>query len=404
MQKRDVCRIEAARNRIQKEQHMRRSLGVVVLVAALVLSTMGGAFAQPAARGIEAGCPDSRVTSAGFTDTAGSAFATEINCVVWWQIASGRSPSTYGPDLSANRAQMATVFANLIRVTGGELPDNPPSAFADTAGSVHGPNIDALAAIGVVAGTSATTYRPSRPITREQMATFIFGTYEYLTGEELVGDQDYFGDDDGSIHENAINAIAQAGITGGDADGNYRPRGHVTRGAMAAFLARTLDLLVDAGFANPPVIPDAVLGYDIDRAASNSGFTSGSVGTCWRILSPGFLPRQETLDGTPYEQSLSCMISGESVAWNEYNLARQYGKFTATIGQGDNSTDTEGTVRFRVVGDGEVLFSQDLGFGTKEAIEVDVTGVLRLRIESVDISGAPFTSRWAVWGTPTVGG
>lgn len=383
---------------------MRRTIGVVVLVTAMMITTLGGAAASPTSRDIEAGCPETRVTSAGFTDTPGTTFETEIDCVVWWGIASGRSASSYGPELSTNRAQMASFLANLIREVGGDLPANPSSAFGDTSGSVHEDNINALAEIGVVAGTTATTYSPSRTVSREQMATFIFRTYEYLTGEELTADQDYFGDISGSVHENAINAIAQVGITGGDASGNFRPQGDVTRGAMAAFLARTLDLLVDTGFASPPPLPDAVLGYDLQRLNSNSGFTSSTGGHCFRILSPGFLPRQDSINGNLYEQSLSCRIVGENVAWNEYDLGRDYERFTATIGQGDNSLDTDGTVRFRVLGDGQELLTRDMTFGTDAVIDVAVTGVLRLRIEAVDISGAPRSSRWVVWGAPTVGG
>lgn len=380
---------------------MRRTIGVVVLVATLVLTTMGSAVAQSAPRDIEAGCPDSRVTSAGFTDTGGSAFTTEIDCVVWWQIASGRSASSYGPDLSTNRAQMATFFANLIRETGGELPEDPPNAFGDTAGSVHGDNIDALAAIGVVAGTSDTTYSPSRSVTREQMATFIFRTYEHLTGEELVGDQNFFGDDGGSVHENAINAIAQVGITGGDAAGNFRPQGDVTRGAMAAFLSRTLDLLVDTGFTSPPPLPPTLL-TESDIVARSGRYAA--------YCGSGMLEDNiESISGEVYENSLSCRDWEPRSGWAEFDLQRDYERFTATIGHADRSTATDRTVRFSVIGDGTELYTTTMGFGQATDIDVDVTNVLRLRLEVgvIDIDGGDSPgedSVWIVWGDPTVGG
>ena len=373
---------------------MRRTIGVVVLVAALALTTVGSASAQTEPRDIEAGCPDSRVTSAGFTDTAGSTFTTEIDCVVWWQIASGRSATSYGPDLSTNRAQMATFFANLIRETGGELPDNPPSAFRDTGGSVHGGNIDALAAIGVVAGTSATTYSPSRAVTREQMATFIFRTYEHLTGEELVGDQDYFGDDDGSVHEAAINAIAQVGITGGDASGNFRPQGDVTRGAMAAFLARTLDLLVDTGFAEPPPPPPLRL------TPSDIVAREGASRRCGDLRESA-----ERISGELQTNALECVMFNTTSGWAEFDLRRDFTRFRTTVGQGDSSTETERIVRFSVVGDGETLFTSAVAFGDVIDVDVDVTGVLRLRLEmSVAEAAAPSTSNVLVLGDPTVSG
>ena len=378
---------------------MKRTTGVVVLVTAMMITTLSGAAASPTARDIEAGCPESRVSSAGFADTPGTTFQTEIDCVVWWGIASGRSASSYGPQLSTNRAQMATFLANLIRETGGELPDNPPSAFGDTRGSVHEDNINALAAVGVVAGTTGTTYSPSRTVSREQMATFIFRTYEHLTGEELTADQDYFGDISGSVHEDSINAIAQVGITGGDDTGNFRPAGEVTRGAMAAFLARTLDLLVDTGFASPPPLPDAVLGVDMSRVSVSSRSGFGSM--CTR----GLNNNQESIDGSFYEFSRSCYIQNAYPSgWEEYDLGRDYSRFTATIGQADRSENTQRNIRFTVYGDGDELYTRNLGFGSSAEVDVDVTGVLRLRLEVANLSEGSPGQTWVAWGAPTVGG
>jgi hypothetical protein len=377
---------------------MPNALVIFVLVVALMLTAVGGAFAQPQPRDIEAGCPESRVTSAGFTDTAESVFATEIDCVVWWKIASGRSASSYGPELSTNRAQMATFFANLILESGGELPENPSSPFSDTERSVHSHSINALAAAGVVAGTSDTTYSPSRSVTRAQMATFISRTYEYLTGEELVGDRDYFDDDTGSVHENAINAIAQVGITGGDAGGNFRPQGTVTRGAMAAFLARTLDLLVDTGFAEPPPMPPALLtsGDIVSRSGTRLG------GECQR----GDLRHAvERISGNVYENSLSCIIWDGRSGWAEFDLGRDYDRFRTTVGLADRSPVTDRTVRFSVIGDGATLYTTTVDFGEAVDIDVNVTDVLRLRLDVGVIRNAgSSTGTYVVWGDPTIGG
>jgi hypothetical protein len=53
--------------------------------------------------------------------------------------------------------------------------------------------------------------------------------------------KDFFDDDEGNMHEGAINRIAAAGITTGCGGGNYCPRANVTRGQMAAFLHRALE-------------------------------------------------------------------------------------------------------------------------------------------------------------------
>ena len=84
------------------------------------------------------------------------------------------------------------------------------------------------------------------------MATFLTRAYEVRTGEELPVDGDYFGDDDGTTHEQRTNAAAAAGFTGGLGDGGFGPAVTVRRDGMATFLARVLDRLVAVGQAVPP--------------------------------------------------------------------------------------------------------------------------------------------------------
>lgn len=51
---------------------------------------------------------------------------------------------------------------------------------------------------------------------------------------------DWFWDDAGSIHEDAINRVADAAITLGCGGGQYCPGSATTREQMAAFLRRAL--------------------------------------------------------------------------------------------------------------------------------------------------------------------
>jgi hypothetical protein len=53
--------------------------------------------------------------------------------------------------------------------------------------------------------------------------------------------EDFFTDDDGSMHEKDINAVAAAGITAGCDATRFCPTGPVTRGQMVAFLHRAMD-------------------------------------------------------------------------------------------------------------------------------------------------------------------
>ncbi len=58
----------------------------------------------------------------------------------------------------------------------------------------------------------------------------------------LTTDSDYFDDDDGTTHEQAIDAIAKAGITMGTGGRNYSPAVNINRGQLARFLVNALDL------------------------------------------------------------------------------------------------------------------------------------------------------------------
>lgn len=112
-----------------------------------------------------------------------------------------------------------------------------PDLFVDDEGSFHEPDIQVLARALVTKGCAPTLFCPSAPVTRGQMAAFLVRALG-LPAEDV----DYFTDDQASIFAADINALAQWEITKGCAAGVFCPDGNVTRGEMAAFLVRALDL------------------------------------------------------------------------------------------------------------------------------------------------------------------
>jgi hypothetical protein len=167
-----------------------------------------------------------------------------IDCLVFWNVARGRSFREYAPAADVTRAQMATFIANAVVESGDVLPEPRRDYFPDDAGSPHESNINRLAAAGIVTGRPDGTYAPSSPVARGAMAKFLALAYEYTSQESLPRQRDYFADDAGTVFEEHINAAASVGIASGYADG-YRPNGLVRRDHMAAFLARWLDLVVE---------------------------------------------------------------------------------------------------------------------------------------------------------------
>jgi len=82
-------------------------------------------------------------------------------------------------------------------------------------------------------GCDVARYCPDRVVRRDEMAAFLARSLG-LTPSATDG----FADDDGSVFEGQIGAIADAGITVGCADGLFCPDRPVLREEMAAFLAR----------------------------------------------------------------------------------------------------------------------------------------------------------------------
>jgi hypothetical protein len=121
------------------------------------------------------------------------------------------------------------------------LPNGVEDRFTDDDGSVHEANIDIIAAADITLGcdeAEPTLFCPTETVTRGQMASFIQRALNLPAGEDPG-----FTDIAGNEHEEAIGAIAQAGITIGCEDGTmFCPNVPLTRDQMASFLARAFGL------------------------------------------------------------------------------------------------------------------------------------------------------------------
>jgi hypothetical protein len=190
-------------------------------------------------------CPTLEPTP--FVDVPGTTHAAGIACAFSWNIASGRTSNLFGTQADVTRGQMATFLANALQTAGIVLPSSPPDAFSDDSGSVHQANINKLAALGVVTGRTNGTFGPNDVVTRAAMATFLVRTYDEAPIANLPAGVDRFWDDDSSNHEANIDKVGQAGLAAGISSTRFNPSTPVTRGQMATFVSRTLDLLKDNG-------------------------------------------------------------------------------------------------------------------------------------------------------------
>ncbi len=165
----------------------------------------------------------------GFDDISDSPFAEEIEWLVAEGITTGCAPDLFCPRGLVTRAQMASFIARAL-----ELPAATDDHFADDAGT-HEEDINRLFEAGITNGCAADRFCPDRTLSRMEMASLLARALELPAAT-----MDWFDDDDGRTHEDNINRLAEAGITGGCGVRRFCPTRSVTREEMAAFLYRAL--------------------------------------------------------------------------------------------------------------------------------------------------------------------
>lgn len=227
--------------------------------------------------------------------------------------------SMFEPDVSALWSAGITTgcrqweFCPDDPVTRGEMAaflaralDLDPStpAFADTAHSVFAGDIGAIADAGITRGCEVDVFCPAQPVTRGQMASFLARALDLPAAQG-----DLFADDDGTVYEGDIARLAAAGITAGCADGLFCPAAPVTRAQMAAFLTRALHLPVPADL---PAIPTSVVDAYLTRLAL-SEWTEGSGVEVWRPLVESYF-RSSDVDRAL--RIMSCESQGDPYARN----------------------------------------------------------------------------------------
>jgi S-layer homology domain len=172
-----------------------------------------------------------------------------------------------------------TLALSLSLLTAATVSAGVVPPFSDIAGHRFESDIEWLRQAGLTEGCGGGEFCPDAPVTRGQMATFLVRALELPASTA-----DRFDDDTGTAHEDAINRLAAAGITTGCTATRFCPTENVTRGQMASFLAR--------GFSLPSSATDyftddetSIHEPDINRVAK-AGITSGCTATTYCPLLP----------------------------------------------------------------------------------------------------------------------
>ncbi len=205
-----------------------RPLGVLALSASLLLG--GGPAELP------------RAEAAGqFFDDNGSVHERAIEAAAVAGLTVGCNPplgTRFCPQDGLTRGQLAAFLSRAL-----SLPASSTDWFDDDAGHLFERDVNRLREAGITSGCGqpdARTFCPDAPVTRAQMAQLFVRAFE-LPPE----DRDRFRDDDGSMFEDAIDALAASGITYGcnpPANTLFCPQHRLTREQLASFLVRAKGL------------------------------------------------------------------------------------------------------------------------------------------------------------------
>lgn len=167
-----------------------------------------------------------------FADDDGSVHEADITELHRRGITRGCAADRYCPDRPVTRGELATMLVRAFDLTG---PTG--TSFADTHSSEHRSAISILAHNGITKGCSTDRFCPERAVTRGELATF----FTRLLGLPAASPSGFL-DVASSEHRVAIGSLAAAGITRGCSDDRFCPTNPVTRGQLASFLLRALDL------------------------------------------------------------------------------------------------------------------------------------------------------------------
>ncbi|WP_405158023.1 SwmB domain-containing protein [Paenibacillus sp. FSL H8-0283] len=207
-------------------------------------STAGGMVIKGQINGNQTVAPVTRTVN--YQDTASHWASAVIKELSAKWIISAPNGSFYRPNENISRAEFAELVARGLGLNG---EPTAASRFQDVRnGSVTSAYIGAAAEAGIITGNTDGTFKPDRPITREQMALMMVRAMNY--GGKTVSLQSSaattlskFKDSNKIQSKDSVAKAVQEGIIQGMTARTFEPQGNATRAQAAVMLKRVLDKL-----------------------------------------------------------------------------------------------------------------------------------------------------------------
>ena len=166
----------------RSRRHVAVLAALAMLASVLVAAPAVAADPEPNYEATFDACGDA--PSAGFTDVpAAHRNAGDIDCIAYYGITKGTSATTYSPNMSVTREHMALFLIRLAGLVGIDIPSAGDTGFSDTAelSANSQAAISQLRQLGITQGTSDTTYSPADSVTRGDMALFVTRLMNLMT-------------------------------------------------------------------------------------------------------------------------------------------------------------------------------------------------------------------------------
>lgn len=191
------------------------------------------------------GTPDETLPAVtGFTDITNHWAKEEIEFVAARGLFSGTGNGKFSPDMSMTRGMFVTALGRLAKA---KVSSNNNGFFTDVnAGAYYMTYVEWARENGIVNGVSATSFAPDQSITREQMAVVMVG-YAKAIGVKLpqINTGSVFTDNDkiSDYAKAAVRQMQQAGILNGRNGNLFEPQGTATRAEVCAALKRFIEII-----------------------------------------------------------------------------------------------------------------------------------------------------------------
>lgn len=183
--------------------------------------------------------PELRLTPlADFVPFADAAAGYWVEAADWAKVtgvSTGIGGNRFAPDGVLTRAQAVTFLWRFM----GSPDRGTDSGFGDVSpGQWYGGAVAWAASAGVTTGTAPGVFSPDAPVSRGELATFMWRTVGQPPPSSTSGFADVAAD---AFYARAVNWMAENGLTTGTSPSTFSPAENVTRAQMVTFEFRLAD-------------------------------------------------------------------------------------------------------------------------------------------------------------------